>query len=88
MPETTGTLVIADISGYTKYVAGTEHEHSQEILTELMDVLATALEARVSIDQLEGDALCCTLPRPTRRSWAGSKMSSRSTTAGSATYVP
>lgn len=60
MPETTGTLIIADISGYTKYVAGTEHEHSQEILTELMDVLATALEARVNIDQLEGDALCCT----------------------------
>ena len=35
-----GLLVMADISGYTKFVAGTEAEHSREILAELMDGIA------------------------------------------------
>ena len=30
-----GYLVIADISGYTSFLAGTELEHSQEILADL-----------------------------------------------------
>ena len=36
MAAVEGTLVIADISGYTRYIAGTEHEHSEEILADLM----------------------------------------------------
>ena len=34
-----GYLVIADISGYTSFVAKTELEHSHEILSELLGLL-------------------------------------------------
>ena len=63
MPPVQGTLVIADISGYTRYIAGTEEEHSVEILQELLSVLYRAFEGRLSIDQLEGDAICATTER-------------------------
>ena len=38
-----GYLLIADISGYTSFVAGTELEHAHEILTELLELLVTRL---------------------------------------------
>lgn len=60
MPQVTGALVIADISGYTRYIAGTEQEHSVEILGELLGVIYRSFEGRLSIDQLEGDAICAT----------------------------
>jgi hypothetical protein len=34
-----GYLVLADISGYTSYVASTELEHAQAILRELLEVI-------------------------------------------------
>jgi hypothetical protein len=40
-----GFLVIADISGYTSFVAKTELEHSHEILTELLELLVNQLPA-------------------------------------------
>ncbi len=58
-----GTLVLADISGYTSYMAGTEHEHSIEILRELIETIATSFDGRLRIDQLEGDAICATTER-------------------------
>src|SRR5437763_17174819 len=58
-----GLLVMADISGYTKFVAGTEAEHSREILAELMDGIAKSFGGRLAIDQVEGDALACTTER-------------------------
>jgi len=63
VPATQGTLVLADISGYTKYMAGTEHEHSIEILRELIETIANSFEGRLHVDQLEGDALCATTER-------------------------
>jgi len=63
MPTTQGTLVLADISGYTSYMAGTEHEHSIEILRELIETIANSFDGRLHIDQLEGDALCATTER-------------------------
>src|SRR5438309_7516826 len=54
---------MADISGYTKFVAGTEAEHSREILAELMDGIAKSFGGRLAIDQVEGDALACTTER-------------------------
>ena len=63
MPATQGTLVLADISGYTKYMAGTEHEHSIEILRELIETIANSFDGRLRVDQLEGDALCATTER-------------------------
>ncbi len=63
MPAFHGLLVLADISGYTKYMAGTEHEHSIEILRELIETIANSFDGRLRIDQLEGDALCATVER-------------------------
>lgn len=63
MAATDGLLVMADISGYTAFVSGTEHEHSGEILAELIENIAKSFGGRLSIDQVEGDALCCTTAR-------------------------
>jgi class 3 adenylate cyclase len=63
MPATEGTLILADISGYTAYMAGVEHEHSIEILGELIETIANSFDGRFSIDQLEGDAICATTER-------------------------
>lgn len=52
-----GYLVLADISGYTAYVAGTELEHAQEILTELLEVIVGQFKTLLTISKLEGDAV-------------------------------
>jgi len=49
---------MADISGYTAFVAGTEQDHSQEILAELMEAISRSFGGKLTIDQVEGDALC------------------------------
>ncbi|HEV2250509.1 MAG TPA: DUF2652 domain-containing protein [Candidatus Limnocylindria bacterium] len=63
MASADGLLVMADISGYTAFVSGTEHEHSREILAELIENIAKSFGGKLSIDQVEGDALCCTTER-------------------------
>ena len=52
-----GYLVIADISGYTAFVAKTELEHSHEILTELLELLIEKFQSLMTISKLEGDAV-------------------------------
>jgi uncharacterized protein YndB with AHSA1/START domain len=52
-----GFLVLADISGYTSYVAKTELEHSHEILTELLELLIESFQPIMTISKLEGDAV-------------------------------
>jgi uncharacterized protein YndB with AHSA1/START domain len=52
-----GYLVLADISGYTSFVAKTELEHSHEILTELLELLVEKFNALMTISKLEGDAV-------------------------------
>lgn len=54
---------MADISGYTAFVSGTEHDHSREILAELIENIAKSFGGKLAIDQVEGDALCCTTER-------------------------
>ena len=54
---------MADISGYTAFVSGTEHEHSREILAELIESIARSFGGKLAVDQVEGDALCCTTER-------------------------
>lgn len=56
-PTQHGYLIIADISGYTSFVAKTELEHSQEILTELLELLITRFQPTMTISKLEGDAV-------------------------------
>jgi hypothetical protein len=52
-----GYLVIADISGYTSFVAKTELEHSHEILSELLGLLVQKFKPLMTISKLEGDAV-------------------------------
>lgn len=55
----TGYIAMADISGYTTFVAATELEHSREILSELLEVTSRALEAHLTPVRLQGDAIIC-----------------------------
>jgi uncharacterized protein YndB with AHSA1/START domain len=57
MPTQSGHLVLADISGYTAFVADTELEHSREILNELLETLVRCLAKHLQIGQIEGDAI-------------------------------
>ena len=59
MPQTTGYIAIADISGYTAFVADTEIEHSREILAELLEVTSRELERHLRLSRVQGDALVC-----------------------------
>ena len=52
-----GYLVIADISGYTSFVARTELEHSHEILSELLSLLVEKIKPLMTLSKLEGDAV-------------------------------
>ncbi len=54
-----GCLAIGDITGYTKYVAGVELEHSQDVLADLMNVLVGQMRGLLALAKLEGDAVFC-----------------------------
>ena len=52
-----GYLVLADISGYTSYLAGTELEHAHEILTALLETIVLKFKTLLTVSKLEGDAV-------------------------------
>jgi hypothetical protein len=52
-----GYLVLADISGYTSFLAGTELEHAHEILTALLETIVGKFKTLLTISKLEGDAV-------------------------------
>ena len=49
-------LVIADISGYTGFLAGAELDHAQDILADLMSTVVRGLRPAFRLAKLEGDA--------------------------------
>ena len=49
-------LLIADISGYTGYLADVELEHAQDILADLIGAVVTSLRPNFRLAKLEGDA--------------------------------
>jgi hypothetical protein len=57
MPTQHGYLVLADISGYTSYLAGVELDHAHEILTDLLEVIVNKFRPTLTIAKLEGDAV-------------------------------
>ena len=57
-----GYLLIADISGYTSFVANTELEHSHEILADLLELLVEKFQPLMTISKLEGDAVFAYAP--------------------------
>jgi uncharacterized protein YndB with AHSA1/START domain len=52
-----GALVLADISGYSKFVQQTEVDHSWSILHELLDAVVRSMHGRMDVSQVEGDAI-------------------------------
>ena len=58
-------LVIADIAGYSGYLAGVELDHAQDILTDLVDTIVGALRPSFRLAKLEGDAAFVYVPAAT-----------------------
>src|ERR1700682_202057 len=52
-----GYLVLADISGYTSYLAGVELDHAQGVLTNLLETIVASFKSLLTISKLEGDAV-------------------------------
>src|SRR6266700_1583635 len=50
------TFLIADISGYTGYLADVELDHAQDILADLVGAVVTALRPNFRLAKLEGGA--------------------------------
>jgi len=57
-----GCLVLADIGGYTAYLAGVELEHSHDVLADLLGGVTTGLCPPLHLAKLEGDAVFCVTP--------------------------
>lgn len=57
-----GYLVLADISGYTAFLTGTEIEHAQGIIQELTTLIRERLTPPMRFVKLEGDAVFCYAP--------------------------
>lgn len=52
-------MIIADVSGYTRFMVAneTELEHSQEIISALLEAIISEVQIPLSIAKLEGDAI-------------------------------
>ena len=54
-----GYLLLADISGYTAFLTGTELEHAHAIIRELTKLIRERLSPPMRFVKLEGDAVFC-----------------------------
>ena len=52
-----GYLLIADITGYTRYLSESELEHAQDTLTALLELLVENTRPPLVISRLAGDAV-------------------------------
>ena len=53
----TSLLFLPDISGFTEFVQTTEVEHSQHVISELLEVLIESNTENLQLAEIEGDAL-------------------------------
>jgi hypothetical protein len=51
------TLYIPDISGFTKFVTTTEIDHSNHIISELIEIILNANVLNLEVSEIEGDAV-------------------------------
>ena len=58
----TGYLVLADISGYTSFVAQTEIQHAEKAISILLESVIGKLDEMLTIVELEGDAVFAYVP--------------------------
>ena len=52
-----GYLLLADLSGFTQFMASAELEHAQEIISDLIDTVCKSLKPVFKIAEIEGDAI-------------------------------
>ncbi len=52
-----GTIFIPDISGFTEFVTQTEIQHSNHIISELIEVILNSNELNFTVSEIEGDAV-------------------------------
>jgi hypothetical protein len=52
-----GFLILADITGFTPFVADTELDHSNEILNEILKGILSCLTPKFTLAEVEGDAV-------------------------------
>jgi class 3 adenylate cyclase len=57
-----GCLLLADITGYTAYLQGTELEHAQDVLADLLETIIAGIEPPFEVLKLEGDAVFAHMP--------------------------
>lgn len=57
-----GCLLLADITGYTSYLQGTELEHAQDVLADLLETIIAGIEPPFEVSKLEGDAVFAHMP--------------------------
>jgi carbon monoxide dehydrogenase subunit G len=57
-----GYLLIADITGFTAFLADSELEHGQAVLVQILQVLIDNLAAAMTLVEVEGDAVFVYLP--------------------------
>ena len=65
--ETSGILLLADISGYTKFLTRTAIEHATWIVTNLFSSMLDVKLKELEVLEIEGDAIFCWLPSDFRR---------------------
>jgi len=58
----TGYLVLADISGYTSFIARTEIEHAENVISPLLETIIEKLRDMFTIVKLESDAVFAYVP--------------------------
>ena len=58
----TGYLALADISGYTSFIAKTEIEHAENVISPLLGTIIEKLRDMFTIVKLEGDAVFAYAP--------------------------
>jgi uncharacterized protein YndB with AHSA1/START domain len=58
----TGYLILADISGYSSFVAKSELEHAHDILSELLELVLKHITTIFTLSKLEGDAIFAYTP--------------------------
>lgn len=63
-PPEPACLLIADITGYTDYLAGVELDHAQDILADLVGTVVGSLRPTFRLAKLEGDAAFAWLAAP------------------------
>jgi len=57
-----GYLLLADISGYTSFIARTEIEHAENVISPLLETIIEKLDELFTFVKLEGDAVFAYVP--------------------------